>query len=172
MKRNFLLFSVSALLIGVGLPDKPAQASDWGCEVLLCLSNPGSPTEYAECVPPITKLYSHLAKGGSFPTCSGVGFSASKPRYEPYECESGFNLVRVRNEASETVKATCQATAFTELKSHACLHDKDMPSMGKWEVVDGKRLCGYYEQKAPSIREKPNYVDVTIDGSGTQRVWY
>lgn len=48
----------------------PAQASDFGCQVVLCLSNPGGPMEYGACVPPITKLYEILATGGSFPICS------------------------------------------------------------------------------------------------------
>ncbi|QQV79462.1 hypothetical protein H5J25_19920 (plasmid) [Sphingomonas aliaeris] len=52
---------------------QPAYASDWGCQVILCLATPGSPTTYAACVPPITKLWNVLALGGSFPTCTGVG---------------------------------------------------------------------------------------------------
>ncbi|MGV7193565.1 hypothetical protein [Xanthomonas axonopodis] len=47
--------------------------SDWGCEVLLCLANPGSPTEFAECVAPIEKLWKELAKGRSFPKCAMGG---------------------------------------------------------------------------------------------------
>ncbi len=47
----------------------PAHASDWGCRVLLCLSSPGSPTEYSACVPPI-ELYSVLATGGGY-SCRG-----------------------------------------------------------------------------------------------------
>lgn len=46
-----------------------AQADDWGCEVLLCLSNPAGPTAVAECVPPIRKLWRALARGHAFPTC-------------------------------------------------------------------------------------------------------
>lgn len=37
-----------------------AQATDWGCEVVLCLSNPGGPTQFAE--------WRELAEGHSFPT--------------------------------------------------------------------------------------------------------
>jgi hypothetical protein len=46
-----------------------AQASDHGCQVLLCLANPGGPTKVAECVPPIKKLLKDLAKGKAFPSC-------------------------------------------------------------------------------------------------------
>ena len=63
-----------AAVVTVALPE-PALASDWGCEVVLCLATPGSPTKYVECVPPITKLWKVLAMGGSFPTCTGSGVS-------------------------------------------------------------------------------------------------
>lgn len=53
-------------LVAVAAP-QPAYASDWGCQVVLCLATPGSPTKYAECVPPITKLWNALAMGGGLP---------------------------------------------------------------------------------------------------------
>jgi hypothetical protein len=46
-----------------------AHADDWGCQVLLCLSNPGGPEQYSACVPPIERLWSALRHGESFPTC-------------------------------------------------------------------------------------------------------
>lgn len=148
-----------------------AKASDWGCEVILCLANPGSPTEYSACVPPIKKLYSHLAKGGSFPTCSGAGFSSSKPRYEPYECKAGYKLVR-SSDVDGNFRATCQSETITRLPTHECLAGRDTPPRGQWHVIDGKRVCGIYEQVTPDRREKPNYIDVNIEGSGTKRIWY
>ena len=60
---------------------QPARASDWGCQVVLCLATPGSPTTYAECVPPITRLWNVLATGGSFPTCTGVGIRTRLVRH-------------------------------------------------------------------------------------------
>ena len=73
-------------LCGVGLASfatpQPAHASDWGCQVILCLATPGSPTTYAQCVAPIAKLWRTLAFGGSFPTCTegGIGTSTRKIR--------------------------------------------------------------------------------------------
>lgn len=66
MTARFL--AVVVLMFGV---TSMAHADDdmWGCEVLLCLSNPAGPTAVGECVPPITKLWKHLAKGHSFPSC-------------------------------------------------------------------------------------------------------
>lgn len=67
MKTLRKLMIAMCLLFGI---QGAAQAEDmWGCEVLLCLSNPAGPTAVSECKPPITKLWRHLAKGGSFPTC-------------------------------------------------------------------------------------------------------
>lgn len=55
----------------------PAIASDWGCEVLLCLANPNGPTAVGECKPPIRKLWKHLAKGKPFPICTFINASGS-----------------------------------------------------------------------------------------------
>lgn len=66
-----------------------ARASDWGCQVVLCLATPGSPTTYAACVPPITKLWQHLAIGGAFPSCIGVGIRTRQTRH-------GYNLTVTR----------------------------------------------------------------------------
>lgn len=54
-----------------------AHAQDWGCQVLLCLANPGSPTQYAECVPPISRLWDALRRGNAFPTCRGASAATS-----------------------------------------------------------------------------------------------
>jgi hypothetical protein len=56
----------------------PAAASDWGCQVLLCLSNPGGPTQYAACVPPISKLWDQLATDHPFPSCTEGGVAGTK----------------------------------------------------------------------------------------------
>lgn len=49
-----------------------AQSSDpnWGCKVLLCLSNPHGPTAASGCQPPISALWSALAHGDPFPSCN------------------------------------------------------------------------------------------------------
>ena len=48
-----------------------ANASDYGCRVLLCLANPAGPTSVAMCVPPITQLWRDLARipPNPFPSC-------------------------------------------------------------------------------------------------------
>lgn len=62
-----------AMLGSISLP-RPAYAGNWPCEVALCLANPGGPTQYSACVPPITRLYQWLAvPWHSFPICNLVG---------------------------------------------------------------------------------------------------
>ena len=46
---------------------------EWACKVAMCMSNPGGPTEFGECVDPIDRLRKHLAKGHPFPVCPFVG---------------------------------------------------------------------------------------------------
>ncbi|MDH2436860.1 hypothetical protein QCD60_30560 [Pokkaliibacter sp. MBI-7] len=70
--------SMIALAIMMGsaaITSQSAQASDWGCQVLLCLSDPRGPTTESECRPPIHKLWRELAKGHSFPSCAMAGSS-------------------------------------------------------------------------------------------------
>jgi len=66
MKR---ILRVLALPVLMGVSGA-ASASDFGCQVLLCLANPQGPTAVAECVPPIKKLFRDLAKGKPFPSCT------------------------------------------------------------------------------------------------------
>src|SRR3546814_19026655 len=70
-------FALATALVGAAVQSTPAVASDntWACEVVLCISNPGGPTQYPACVPPITKLWRVQALGGSFPTCTGGGIA-------------------------------------------------------------------------------------------------
>lgn len=58
--------------------------ADWACEVVLCLANPQGPTAVAECVPPIEKLWSELAKGHGFPFCdmNTSGSSGNRASYQ------------------------------------------------------------------------------------------
>ncbi|WP_267347171.1 hypothetical protein [Sphingomonas sp. GM_Shp_2] len=69
-----------AAIVAIATP-QTARASDWGCEVVLCLATPGSPTTYAACVPPVTQLWQHLALGGVFPTCIGVGVRTRQTKH-------------------------------------------------------------------------------------------
>jgi len=73
---SYRFFIALALVATCALPSVIARADDWGCQVILCLSNPGGPEQYSECVPPIERLWRALRHGDPFPTCDfGVGSS-------------------------------------------------------------------------------------------------
>lgn len=68
MFKRFLAAAVTAATMAAA---PQARADDWGCEVLLCLSNPAGPMAVAQCVPPIQRLYRAIFKWrpDPFPTC-------------------------------------------------------------------------------------------------------
>lgn len=71
MKRS-AFFAAVAMVVAAPLTSTAAKADTWGCEVLLCLSNPAGPMAVAQCVPPIKRLYRAIFKWkpDPFPTCA------------------------------------------------------------------------------------------------------
>ncbi len=56
------------------LMTQSACADDWGCQVMLCMSNPAGPMAVAECVQPMQRLYDAMSrKGFQWPTCDLAG---------------------------------------------------------------------------------------------------
>lgn len=154
-----------------------ARANDWGCQVILCLSNPGGPTQYAQCLPPIQKLWRELARGHSFPACSSVGLQSSRPGYEPFYCDGGYGLSNSYGSRGEQV--TCISAAPQQVSNSFCSYDRDNHGSGsgsivspRWQRVGGNLQCMGYAIMRPNVRSQPHYIDVTIDGVGKQRVWY
>jgi len=77
-----------------------ASASDYGCKVLLCLSNPQGSTAVPQCEPPIRQLHEDLARGRPFPSCDMQSAPAASPtawaqpstsHYDP--CPSGTSAL-------------------------------------------------------------------------------
>ncbi|UVK48265.1 hypothetical protein BPNPMPFG_007604 (plasmid) [Mesorhizobium sp. AR07] len=87
---KFLLVGAVALAGAAALPSQ-SKASEWGCQVLLCLAGDwqGTPS----CHPPISKLIAAMESPGfNWPTCPQANSSAAK--YEKYEdCPSGWQAV-------------------------------------------------------------------------------
>jgi hypothetical protein len=134
----------------VGLSIGAARADDWGCTVLLCLANPGGPTQYAACVPPVTKLWSHLKRGGAFPTCAGAGGSTSPVGHDPYEpCQDGYVLRELGREGAT---------------QPACVSVKPVRDCDRAD--EG---CQPHDVLAIRHRAQPNFIDVIgSDGVSTR----
>lgn len=76
VRRTLLrgVVSLAVVLITSMMWSDVARADAWGCQVMLCLSNPGDPEQYAACEPPIERLWAALRHGDPFPTCDlGTG---------------------------------------------------------------------------------------------------
>lgn len=137
-----------------------ARADEWGCQVILCLSNPGGPTQYGECRPPIEKLWSWLSRGRSFPTCTGVGFQSSRPRYEPYYCDAGYRLSAGYGPRGN--EATCISTSLQVVSNSLCQRDRDGGGSNdgsaispRWQRENGGYQCMAYTVARPLVRETP-----------------
>lgn len=92
--RIRLLAATVGAVVGLGLWSTAASAGgSWACKVVLCLSNPGGPTQYGACVPPIERLWRSLALGHGMPVCSAGGVTAAvEPVPDPYVCPQGATL--------------------------------------------------------------------------------
>jgi len=179
MKSLFFRTIIATLGLGSLYPNsgQSARADEWGCQVILCLSNPGGPTQYAECRPPIQKLWRWLTKGRSFPTCSGVGFQSSRPQYEPYHCPDGYRLSGGYGPRGRD--GTCVSTVMQPVSDSVCRRERDNAGRSngsvispRWRQWDGRYRCMGYTVSRPLVREKPRYIDLTINGVGKQRVWF
>lgn len=165
-KRSFMvsvaiLSAAPVYLISGG----KARADDWGCKVVLCLSNPGGPTQYQECRPPIEKLWERLAEGRPFPPCNGTGLQISRPRYAPYFCDVGYRLT-VRYGAHSGREAACVSNEPKHLPGDRC---PDLHGAGN---AFGHGECEGLDVVRPHVRSRPHFIDVTIDGAGHRRVWF
>jgi hypothetical protein len=84
------LITAIFLLVGVSV----SGAGEYGCRVLLCMSNPAGPKSVSECAPTIDKLLSDMAKPNfSWPRCEEAESGGSRivptnERHEP--CAQGF----------------------------------------------------------------------------------
>lgn len=73
-KLSFLVITMMSLAAGVGI----AHADEYGCKVLLCLSNPAGPMAEAECRPPIERMLREQRQRHppAFPTCEEANGAA------------------------------------------------------------------------------------------------
>jgi hypothetical protein len=73
-KKNFLkksMIGATALIVSLGLTASAYAVN--GCEVLLCLAAPNGWSNISQCVPPMEQLFTSLAEGHAFPSCSMAG---------------------------------------------------------------------------------------------------
>ncbi len=95
--------SVLSLAVALGMSmawSDVARGDDWGCQVRLCLSNPGGPEQYAKCVPPIERLWAALRDGDPVPTCDLAtvgtlnGAARNNARFAQYPATSAVHRLQ------------------------------------------------------------------------------
>jgi len=184
MKLKLLVLSA---LLGSG--HSVTQASDYGCQVLLCMANPAGPMAVDECKPPIRKLYRDLAKGKPFPSCTmakseGVagGDSWAEVGTGYYDqCPAGTKALSngqyaVGQEATDTVyrgigQGTDRTGAMRQPK--VCVGAQkgrtavEVTERGRARMVSAKV---YDSVVVLDPGTQPNYVDVYVDSTFSHRV--
>ena len=108
-KRIFAAFSVSFVAAFSGA----AHAHDWGCEVLLCLSNPAGPMAVSQCVPPIKRLYAAIfkPKPDPFPTCAMATSADGSRSYANVEYNNYYDACPAGTTALPSGSNAVQGTA-------------------------------------------------------------
>lgn len=187
-------------ILGIGWGSANVQAEDlWGCEVLLCLSNPDGPEAVSECQPPIERLRRHLRHGHPFPSCPSGGRSYAKPTFSYYDlCPAGMTELPMRQfgaaaSAPKVVHAGIGEGSMlsqaryvgisgmsTPVPSKVCVGRKvgqgveylliqDDGRWGSWQYQ--VRAVGYYDHLTllPAQRSA-NVIDVYIDNARYRRV--
>lgn len=191
MKLRKVLFAASIMTVATGF-SQAAHADDWGCQVLLCLSDPRGPTTEAECRPPIQKLWRHLAKGRSFPSCSLAGSpddgtgSFARLIHDPYDpCPEGlvpaggyvaqsdspdrFQWRRLAYSWSNTGRNIEDNYSDRNQSSRACV-GQFLGSHTVYHGNDDYTNVSVYDKIVWQQRQNPRAIDVFIDGKLHQRV--
>lgn len=151
-------FSIAVIVSAAawGPPANHAEASEWGCEVLLCASssNPswrGVPA----CHPPMHRLISAMKGWGfSWPTCPEAG--TGKPGYEAYEeCPAGWSVSSSNQDHGAAQQDICVQIRNT------------CPS-----GFGGRDGCEQTITMPRPLRQDPYYFDITHDDGEVSRHWF
>lgn len=177
----------------------PAHANQWGCEVLLCLSNPAGPTAVAQCKPPIHRLWRHLARGHAFPTCRMAkgpnGASYAKRGFSYYDpCPAGTRALASGEQAAWAGSArTIGARSFYAtggptyagigtgdgyfpndraggLPTKVCVGNKVGATSVSYDARSSYQVSIYDRIDTLAPQRSPRIIDVYIDDAFYQRV--
>jgi hypothetical protein len=191
---KYLLVGAAAVVGATCLPVE-SRASEWGCQVLLCLSGDwqGTPS----CHPPINKLIAAMkAPGFNWPTCSQANSSAAIfDRYA--DCPAGWqaisrndsdrpglredaNLCRVRSDkltlptASTAVRLGHYHGARSQ-QAQVEIDGKLVPAEVRTSGSDRGSFLGSsfteYTISRP-LREKPWYIEYDDANGIRQKSWF
>lgn len=171
-----------------------ASASDYGCKVLLCLSNPAGPRAVSECVPPINQLFRDLARGRDFPSCDLAsapdvrgGRSWAQQGVSYYDpCPEGTTALAGGTYAIQRGTATLytgigegdglrpsSGESFSPMPGKVCVGNRvgdASVSMGSGESLSAVAAEVYERAVTLDAQDSPRTIDVFVDSTLYRRV--
>ncbi|MBK5071619.1 hypothetical protein I2492_01140 [Budviciaceae bacterium CWB-B4] len=175
------------------------QASEYGCKVLLCLSNPGGPKEHAECHPPIDQLYDDLKEGRAFPRCEEAGNNYAKLVFDPYDpCPDNTRAAAAGSHVQQGQKGDIPALAsWNATKSRIAAGQPDNNHANPVRISEKTRTSGracvgntvgqytlkdctdckpytvfVYDKVIWQMAQSPRAIDVFLNGVWSRRIRY
>ena len=156
-----------------------AHASDHGCKVLLCLSNPNGWAEISQCVPPVQKLFRDLAKQKPFPLCD-LGSAedneknhAGLVRVPPYDpCPEGHHPTNAsliatgkvykdpNNKLKHLVLTSRIHPPIRKREQRACVRN----SLGRIYSPDHEKRVSVFESILWQPKQSMRAIEVIING--------
>lgn len=111
--RNAMILLAASMAIWVTIGHRAKADDSWPCEAVMCLSNPGGPTEYGQCVPPMEKFWQCLADPTcGFPGCHSGGVDANIGYQPPLVCPLGTVSQRVDGGTLECLYTASQGNVY------------------------------------------------------------
>lgn len=168
------MISGGVVALSLAFAPSPAKA-DWACEVALCISNPAGPMAVSECVPPIKKLYRHLARGGSFPLCQSADGYVNFTKYgieRQEECPAGSKTVYRDDSDSSFGRRIryCEKFVPVNTRGRPGIRDRDGEDY-EVRIIDGNRVFGKVVTSPAPRRAKPRYLEYVVQGDN-RRLWW
>jgi hypothetical protein len=156
------------VMLGVSAPLNLVNASEWGCEVLLCAASDNPSWQGVQsCHPPMERLVSAMKRlGFSWPTCPEGG--AGKPGYHKYDaCPAGW-LPSAGEQASDQGRSNELSKCSRTVDRCDRRFRRERSQDGSRVVVDGNVIrvysgyntCRYIEFSPRPLRGKPYYFDI------------
>lgn len=154
----------SIAVVTLALLTLPAvvSASHYGCTVLLCLA--GNWDTIPECRGPVRRLFHDLSHGGPFPRCDMANGNDAGRHFARHgvevlaDCPTGMV-------ATGSVQ-TDRGGLFRQCRSRSPVCTSQTTRQGPYYS------CQYTSLIQRQFRAQPNWIDIYVDGTVHNRVWW
>jgi hypothetical protein len=134
------IWVLAVILIVAGQMPSTLIASDTGCKIVLCLSNPGGPKEYAECHEPIDVLKNCLKRHKPIPKCTEAAASFGREYFYPCEESYGGGYTQKISQDGYSGELVCAKVV-------------------RYENYYEFGMIPIYDEKPVQLREKTRYME-------------